>query len=565
MSEKYDSIYAALLDWGQYYLELLDAAADSYRINGQMPQDLLKAAQQITGVQEQLTQVVLNTSLGDDSLRQRAAKIVLGFPLHSAPFLPRWMEFEERDLWFERALAVSRAIATEQSGTELLLFWGISRHTAGDIQSAAALFQEALGEVSLLVDQDEGVTLHLRLLNGLGVCQFHLGRFHESFATFQHCLNVIEAHPERADSMRWRSVANNALGNALYRLARWAESEACYLSAETFLDQHVQSGAQDLLLKAKISINRANCYLPQARHLEALPAYEAAIAIAKQMRHGQEHGEWLRNLGAIQADLGLLQDAHTSFESCLDLVQGKNPVIQMICIGELGKLDVQEGQYLQAVRKFGQALAGARNGEDRFYTALWIGWLGRVALECEWWDEAGKLLTAALERFPVDNHEERAAIQILQALAARCQGNLDEAGFILSQALERVRQVDQRTLVAECLFWQSEQQGSQSRWKDALATLQEAQDIVGKSGLVLLEWIQHFLNLAQPAATGKEDAEAQRQFIHLAFTQGRRALALVYAREWHMDTAIWMLSTDDQAKIHRFVEDSLAELDGTKT
>jgi CHAT domain-containing protein len=152
-------------------------------------------------------------------------------------------------------------------------------------------------------------------------------------------------------------------------------------------------------LQNRARIALAFLLIQRSRFEEAIYALDQMTPPPDQKRESlRVSAKGFTNLGWCHYRLGELRLARELFEKAekIDARIGETGE-QQICLGNIGDVYLSESNFAGAKSYYERALQLAKDREDKFYSAKWLGNLAQVAINAKDWASAEKFNSEALE------------------------------------------------------------------------------------------------------------------------------------------------------------------------
>jgi len=252
--------------------------------------------------------------------------------------------YEDAERWYRRAL--ERTAGRDRA--RWLIGWGFLESLRGDDERARALFAEAVS-----ADPLSSVASH-----NLGTALLRLSRYDEADAAFQ---NAIRQDPKNAKAFFGRGRVAEKRGNFyaardFYRRAAELEPEepTYHYACAIVLRRLKQTDAANEAF-ARYRRTRSRLYLREAEALLAQEHWRDALARAqKAFETDPNNPDAVRTRAYIHARLGEWDAARAGYERLLALEpHSVEPHYY------LGLLDIEQGRYAEAERRFLALLAAS--------------------------------------------------------------------------------------------------------------------------------------------------------------------------------------------------------------
>lgn len=214
----------------------------------------------------------------------------------------------------------------------------------------------------------------------------------ERAGALDRALDSYARAAELADDSETRAEALTHLADAHRGRAEWDQAIAAARRAH---DVACAAGLPDRIADATIA--EANAWMCRGDFAVATPLFERVL---REHAHARLRGIALQNIGSMQAQRGMLQDAEVSFGEGLACFEAAGYERGMaMALNNLGRVALDRGAPEAAIDLLDRSLGIAREIEDHELCALAL--LNQAAAQLAAGDaeEAGDLATAALGYF----------------------------------------------------------------------------------------------------------------------------------------------------------------------
>jgi len=288
---------------------------------------------------------------------------------------------------------------------------------------------------------------------------------------------------------------------------------------------------------------------------EALKLYNEALPIKRGLREEAGQAEVLQRLGGILLAKGQLEEAQASLQSALQVREKlKSPGTTGGTLYLLGEASRRMGEYDLALDEYRRAQGMFRDAGDKVHEAAAIGAAGAVSAERGRFGAALSLRRDALKmiREAGDKGPWLAGITGDYGNALSETGQFEEADKSLADALQRARQLQDKTLIARVLVLQGDSREYRGDFKTARPLYQEAVSTAGEDGEKEFV-LKAKLGLARAALEAERAGQAMGTLRGLkedAESRGLKFLAALCTLDW----AEALAATNHNAAAHAQIE-----------
>ncbi|MDR3706905.1 MAG: CHAT domain-containing protein [Capsulimonadaceae bacterium] len=378
--------------------------------------------------------------------------------------------FEQASESANASIAIARKTNRPPALADQLLQLGTAYARLGRIAQASDSYSEALGLVSQHGERDRQRVLLARLAD----LSLKAGNLQTALARRNQILALdIEARDRTAQAADYA-----AIGAAHASTGKWSKATDAYSLALTVhrqlgqtlsvradlhalalicfrghantraIDYHRQALAIDQQTRRVVEAiedysGLADCYADVGQLPAALEAQRHVIALDRRLPTAANAGRHLLDLALIQHDLSLKAEALASFQDAATNLPGSsNARLRRLALTESGRLYESMGQYAQALDAGEQALAIARQTNQRAIVQDCLADESRYLVRLDKLDKAkasiDELLTSAKAG---GNRAALASAYENQGLLAEASRNLDDACEWNARAVRLRRQI----------------------------------------------------------------------------------------------------------------------------
>jgi CHAT domain-containing protein/Flp pilus assembly protein TadD len=426
--------------------------------------------------------------------------------------------------YLQRALAMKRELGDRVEEGKTLSHLGLLYWEMGQYPQAIEHFNKAIAIGHELGDR----ILEASARNNLGLVYDELGDYRRSLDEYNQALELYKG----TDFERGISDTIGNIGGKHLLLGEYAQA----------LTYYQQSLAIDERLKLKPAItvdleNIALCYVGLGRAQEAIQTLDRALSLAKAVGLKKEEadcqkakGSALMQLGRYTEALDWYRQARQTYEQVglKDEPEFKQQLIE--ALGDLGNLEVRLGDVASAEKDFRRAIEISEAIKHPRGVTINLIALGDLEWRRKRFPEAAALYRQALARArEADDRASTASALIQLALTHRDLKQLEEAAQEAKQAREMAQATQARPLEVQALYAQGEIARARNRNEEALNYYSSGEDIVRETGDPELMWRLNFgrgqsleaLKRNQDALAAYQDAVKTIELVRSGLRQER--------------------------------------------
>ncbi len=288
----------------------------------------------------------------------------------------------------------------------------------------------------------------------------------------QHCRQLLTLVKRAPLSPIQQGAILHLEGRLWEQWGDWSSARHCMERAVAIQQEADYPHGEMVALNALASILRRD----EDRHQEAIPLYQRALEIARQLGDEQAQAGILNNLGLVQYETGDLVSARPNLEQALQLArqQGNRGRVGRVR-HNLGSLAWSQGRLADAERDFSAALEICRERSDRVGEAETLSSLG-ITWEAQGrWEEATKAYRQALKVLQkVGDHHGQAQVLTNLGNVAWLRNRYDEAVHYYESGLAVARSLGDAQLEGSLLGGLGDVYRSMGRMAEAEETLRQA-------------------------------------------------------------------------------------------
>ena len=338
--------------------------------------------------------------------------------------------FEEAIARYEQALTIFQAAGDRDHESKILNNLGIAFRELRRFDEAIPMLEQALALRREVGDRPaEG-----QILNSLGSAYRELRRFEEAIACYQRALAIFQGVGDRDHESRQPPPGVGSVNGAAPQLGDVLSSFERKMAAEWTGDRDEEG---------RILISLGNLLRELQRFDEAIPFWEQAVAIKREVGNGQGEAQTLANLGHAYRELRRSAEAIGRFQQALAVFRAIGDRHgESRTLNNLGVAFGEARRFADSIEALQQALAIERELGDRYGEGHTQANLGLAYTELQRFDEA------------LASYRESLAI-------ARETGDRDDEGETLA-ALAHVEQLAGNARAQRRRWWQRARRSSRT-------------------------------------------------------------------------------------------------------
>ncbi len=254
---------------------------------------------------------------------------------------------------YDAAKSTAANLQDQKLGADVELGMGLTRYALGELDAAALLMADALGQYVRLEDL-EGQT---SALGNLGLVHLANGNLEKAKTCFESALQLAQKRGDRSGAAK--QIGN--LGLVQRALGNWIAAEQSHRQALDTFEAVGDGGGQaaQWVNLATLDFLRGQLTQAESRYKHALTLYES--------------GGDLEGQASVKANMGNLAQAHSEWEAALHYYREALALYRQLkhrrgeagALANIGVIYRKLGQYSEAIQFYDQALSLDRAAHDR--------------------------------------------------------------------------------------------------------------------------------------------------------------------------------------------------------
>ena len=250
---------------------------------------------------------------------------------------------------------------------------GLQQSNTNQFQEALQSWQKAL-EIYQEIGDRYG---EASSLNGLGKTYSDLGQYQQAIDFHQKALVLFreldDSEAPTKKAIKGEGLSLGSLGSAYLSLGQYRQAIAFYQQALAVQQKIEVPTPEDRYYKANLLSSLAIAHHNLEEYQQAIKLHQQALVIWREIDDRSEEFTSLNHLCVAYNNIGQLQKARECYQEVSEL---PNPDEGGTFFIERGHASLRQGQYQQAIELFQQALALARELENRQEEATSLSGLG---------------------------------------------------------------------------------------------------------------------------------------------------------------------------------------------
>lgn len=474
--------------------------------------------------------------------RTRAAVICSQYPLRGANLLAVCLPPSIYIRWIKDAIKASQLLGDILTEVKLWDLLGITYNRSGDFQASITCFEKALSLVHTISNLD----LEASILDHMAVTNAQRGNYAQAVTFWESQLETTRK--DNKLSQTYHLLIN--IATAQHFLTDYAQALNKYREALTLLRKVHDKKNESIVLK-----NIGDCLVPLGDYENAINHVKEALEIARRIGNSDLEQDCQSDLGGIYLDQGRIEESHKAYSRAFDLAERKteNRKYLGMCWGNLGSVDIFQGNYVDAVSKIAKALEIAVEIHDKLYIGVWLKVLGQLALDAGLYSQALCLLENASIVLEVTGaKDELVSILLIRSTMSLSQNNLIDAESYVSRAIKLAQDIGYKKYIALAILAETEILRRKNQFNFALQNLQTANEIFVSSSLKEKVLAESLYSVLVAQLNGTSSSIQLLALAEAEISQGQLTLAIIHTRE--AESSISRLNKI-QTNFRRMVED----------